>query len=133
MLTSNPTNMFTSVLAKRFTTDLANMFTIDLRNMFTSDLANMLTSDSVNMFTSELANIFTSELEKYMKKIRPTVPRKPQWGKTKEVVCKWCSVCLRTKWLWVWFPLQSIIFKILHLFRAKRSLTFRQLQIVGSF
>ena len=40
---------------------------------------------------------------------------------------KWLIVRLRTKWLWVWVQLYSFKLQILHLFRARSSLTFRQL------
>ena len=42
-------------------------------------------------------------------------------------LAKWLSVRLRTKWVWVPIPLLSLKLQILHLFRAKSSLTFRQL------
>ena len=45
----------------------------------------------------------------------------------------WLSVCLQTKWLWVWVPLQSLKLQILRLFRARSSLTFRQLTIECRF
>ena len=45
----------------------------------------------------------------------------------------WLSVCLQTKWLWVWVPLQSLKLQILRLFRARNSLTFRQLTIECRF
>ena len=34
-------------------------------------------------------------------------------------LAKWLSVCLWTKWLWVWVTLQSLILQIPHLFRAR--------------
>ena len=40
---------------------------------------------------------------------------------------KWLSVCLWTKWLWVWVPLQSLKLQILCLFWARSFLTLRQL------
>ena len=40
---------------------------------------------------------------------------------------KWLSVRLRTKWLWVRVPLQSLNLQIWRLLRARSSLTFRQL------
>ena len=40
---------------------------------------------------------------------------------------KWLSVRLRIKWLWVRIPLQSLKLRISRLFRARSSLTFRQL------
>ena len=43
---------------------------------------------------------------------------------------KWLSVRVRTKWLWVRVPLQSLNLQISRLFRS--SLTFRQLQSVDS-
>ena len=42
-------------------------------------------------------------------------------------LAKWLSVHLRTKWLWVRVQLQSLKLQILHLLRARSSLTFRQL------
>ena len=42
-------------------------------------------------------------------------------------LAKWLSVCLLTKWLWVRIPLLSLKLQIWHLFRARSSLTFRQL------
>ena len=42
-------------------------------------------------------------------------------------LAKWLSVRLRTKWLWVRVPLQSLKLQISRLFRARCSLTFRQL------
>ena len=42
------------------------------------------------------------------------------------------SVPLRTKWLWVRVPLQSLKLQISRLFRARSSLTFRQLKNVDS-
>ena len=43
-------------------------------------------------------------------------------------LAKWLTVRWRTKWLWVQVPLESLKFQTLCLFRARRSLTFRQLQ-----
>ena len=45
----------------------------------------------------------------------------------------WLSVSSQTKWLWVWVPLQSLKLQILRLFRARSSLTFRQLTIECRF
>ena len=42
-------------------------------------------------------------------------------------LAKWLSVRLRTKWLWVRVQLQSLKLQISRLFRARSSLTFRQL------
>ena len=42
-------------------------------------------------------------------------------------LAKWLSVLLRTKWLWVRVPLQSLNLQIWRLLRARSSLTFRQL------
>ena len=42
-------------------------------------------------------------------------------------LAKWLSVCLRTEWLWVQVLLQSRKLQISRLFRARGSLTFRQL------
>ena len=42
-------------------------------------------------------------------------------------LAKWLSVRLRIKWLWVRIPLQSLKLQISRLFRARTSLTFRQL------
>ena len=42
-------------------------------------------------------------------------------------LAKWLSVRLRIKWLWVRVPLQSLKLQISRLFRARSSLTFRQL------
>ena len=42
-------------------------------------------------------------------------------------LAKWLSVRLRTKWLWVRVPLQSLNLQIWRLLRARSSLTFRQL------
>ena len=42
------------------------------------------------------------------------------------------SVHLRTKWLWIWVSLQSLKLQILCLFRARSSLTFRQIYSVDS-
>ena len=42
-------------------------------------------------------------------------------------LAKWLSVRLRIKWLWVRVPLQSVKLQISRLFRARSSLTFRQL------
>ena len=42
------------------------------------------------------------------------------------------SVRLRTKWLWVWVFLRSLKVQISRLFRARNSLTFRQIQSVSS-
>ena len=42
-------------------------------------------------------------------------------------LAKWLSVRLQTKWLWVRIPLQSLKLQIWRLFRARSSLTFRQL------
>ena len=39
----------------------------------------------------------------------------------------WLSVRLRTKWLWVWVLFQSLKLQISYPFRARSSLTFRQL------
>ena len=52
------------------------------------------------------------------------------WGKRPVILflAKWLSVRLQTKWLWIRIPLLSL--QILHLFRARSSLTFRQLQSV---
>ena len=47
-------------------------------------------------------------------------------------LAKWVSVRLRIKWLWVRIPLLSLKLQILHLFCARSSLTFRQLQSVDS-
>ena len=47
-------------------------------------------------------------------------------------LAKWLSVCLRTKWFWVWVQLQSHKIQISCLLQARRSLTFRQLQSVDS-
>ena len=44
----------------------------------------------------------------------------------------WLSVRLQTKWLWVRVSLQSLKLQILHLFWARNSLTFRQLESVDS-
>ena len=48
-------------------------------------------------------------------------------------LAKWLSVHLWTKWLWVWAQLQSLKLQILRLLWARSSLTFRELQSVGSF
>ena len=45
-------------------------------------------------------------------------------------LANWLSVHLQTKWSWAQVPLQSLNLKILQLFRARRSLTFRQLHSV---
>ena len=42
-------------------------------------------------------------------------------------LAKWLSVRLRIKWLWIRIPLQSLKLQISRLFRARTSLTFRQL------
>ena len=42
-------------------------------------------------------------------------------------LAKWLSVRLWTKWLWVPVPLQSLKLQVLRLFRARSSLTFRQI------
>ena len=42
------------------------------------------------------------------------------------------SARLRTKWLWVWIFLRSLKVQISRLFRARNSLTFRQIQSVSS-
>ena len=47
-------------------------------------------------------------------------------------LAKWLSVRLRSKWLWVRVPLQSLNLQIWRLLRARSSLTFRQLQSVDS-
>ena len=47
-------------------------------------------------------------------------------------LAKWLSVRLQTKWLWVRVPFQSLKLQISHLFRARSSLKFRQLQSVDS-
>ena len=47
-------------------------------------------------------------------------------------LAKWLNDRLQTKWLWVRVPLQSLNFQILRLFRARSSLTFRQLQSTDS-
>ena len=41
-------------------------------------------------------------------------------------LAKWLCVCFRTEWLCVQVQLQSLKLQILHLFRARSSLTFRQ-------
>ena len=48
-------------------------------------------------------------------------------------LAKWLSVRLRTKCVWVWIPLQTRNLQISRLFRARSSLTFRQLQSIDSF
>ena len=45
---------------------------------------------------------------------------------------KLLRIPLRTKWLWVRIPLLSLKIQILRLFRARSSLTFRQLESVDS-
>ena len=45
---------------------------------------------------------------------------------------KWLSVRLRTKWLWVRVPLQSLKLQISRLFQARSSFKFRYLQSVDS-
>ena len=47
-------------------------------------------------------------------------------------LAKWLSFLLRTKWLWVWFLLQSLSFHKSRLFRERISMTFRQSQSVDS-
>ena len=47
-------------------------------------------------------------------------------------LARWLSVGLRANWLWVRIPLLSLKLHILRLFRARSSLTFRQLYIVDS-
>ena len=47
-------------------------------------------------------------------------------------LAKWLSVHLRTKWLWVWVQLQPLKLLILHLFWARSSLKFKQLESVDS-
>ena len=42
-------------------------------------------------------------------------------------LAKWLGVRLRTKWLWVRIPLQSVKLRISRFFRVMSSLTFRQL------
>ena len=42
-------------------------------------------------------------------------------------LAKWLSFRLRTKWLWVLVPLQSLKLQISRLLRARSSLTFKQL------
>ena len=49
-----------------------------------------------------------------------------------EQLAKWLRVRLRSKWLWVRVPLQSLNIQILRLFRARSSLTFRSLESVDS-
>ena len=49
-----------------------------------------------------------------------------------ESLAKWLDVRLRTKWLWIRIPLQSLNLQIWRLLRARRSFTFRQLQSVDS-
>ena len=39
-------------------------------------------------------------------------------------LAKWLSVRLRTNWLWVRVPLQSLKLQLSHLFRARSALTF---------
>ena len=41
-------------------------------------------------------------------------------------LAKWLSVCLWTKWLWVWITLLSLKLQIWHLLQAMSPLTFRQ-------
>ena len=41
-------------------------------------------------------------------------------------MAKWLSLCLRTKWLWVWITLRSLKLHIWCLLQARSSLTFRQ-------
>ena len=41
-------------------------------------------------------------------------------------LAKWFSVCLRTKWLWVWIALLPLKFQIWSLLQTRYSLTFRQ-------
>ena len=48
------------------------------------------------------------------------------------VLAIWLSVCLQAKWFWVRVQLQSLKFHILRLLQARNSLTFKQLQSVGS-
>ena len=47
-------------------------------------------------------------------------------------LAKWLSIRLRTKWLWDRVPLQLLKLQASCLFRAKSSLTFRQLYGVDS-
>ena len=47
-------------------------------------------------------------------------------------LAKWLIVRLRSKWLWVQIPLQSLKLQISPLFQVRSSLTFRQLQSVDS-
>ena len=47
-------------------------------------------------------------------------------------LAKWLSVRLWTKWLWVQVQLQSLKLQILHLFKARSSLTFRKIWSVDS-
>ena len=49
------------------------------------------------------------------------------WWQKWASLAKWSSVRLRTQWLWVWVPLQSLKLQISGLFQARSSLTFRQL------
>ena len=47
-------------------------------------------------------------------------------------LANWLSLRLPANWLWVRVHFQLLTFQILHLLRARSSLTFRQLQIVDS-
>ena len=44
-------------------------------------------------------------------------------------LAEWVSVCLQSKWLWFWVPLQSLKLQMSHLFRARISLKFMQLWV----
>ena len=43
----------------------------------------------------------------------------------------WLSVCLWTKWLWIWILLSSLKLQIWYLLRTKSSLTFKQTIVCG--
>ena len=60
------------------------------------------------------------------------IVRKHTLNHLAKLAAKWLSVHLRSKWLWVRFPLLSLKLQISRVFLARRSLTFKQLQSVGS-